>query len=248
MLANSALDLSRSFQQRLNMAEGSADLQAKLTAERDKAALRHNHNHRVLSACNQFLFQLRLAPGFCLESVPPLDFKIRTSLPNAVEATRARIAEVQREIAVVRAAPLKQASQQDAVNRYLASQALRVAPRVGFDAKGNARVLWAEDLLHSKDDLLGVLYWIAPSSVSKAFAEMLSPGPELEGALSPEEREQAIKRLSSTQLQMEMQEEFLIEQAALGGHEITRRPDVDPRAVLQIQIVAQEQGAVASAA
>jgi hypothetical protein len=180
-----------------------------------------------------------LPPGYVLESAPPPDIKINGRLlPRMIELTREQIAEVQREIAQVRAAPLKQSSQQEAVNRYLASQALRVRPRVGFDAQGNAKVLWNEDLLHSKDDLLGILFWIAPSSVSKAFSEMLSPEPEPEpdGALSPLEREQRISKFTNTLLTLERHEEYLIERAADEGTEITRRPDASPIAVLQLQI------------
>jgi hypothetical protein len=50
----------------MNMLPDDADqLAIKLASERDKHALRHNHLHRLLSAVNQYLFQLRLPPAMC---------------------------------------------------------------------------------------------------------------------------------------------------------------------------------------
>jgi hypothetical protein len=58
MLRDSALDASRSVQGRLNSLPNDADqrLRDRLTESRDKEILRHNHIHRLLSACNQYLF------------------------------------------------------------------------------------------------------------------------------------------------------------------------------------------------
>jgi hypothetical protein len=241
-----ALDSSRAAQSRMNMLPLDAvEMQAKLTAERDKHAHRHNHIHRLLSSCNEYLFRLRLPPGQVLEPAPPPDIKINRSLSAAIAYTREQIAEVQREIARTRALPMKRASQQEAINRYLASQALRVEPRVSFDQRGNARFLWNEDLIHSKDDLLGILYWIAPSSVSKAFAESL-PQDDPEGAVSPDERDAAVKKFTNTLTALEYQEEHLIERAAADGMEVLRRPDASPLAVLGVVIAAAKESQAAA--
>jgi hypothetical protein len=239
-----AMDQQKALQARINMCDDTSDslIRDRLIAEHSKQALRANHLQRLVSACNQYLMQLRLAPGTTLELHPALNLTIKTSLPKAVESTREQIADLQREIARTRALPLKHSSKQEGINRYLAGLALRFQPRVAFDQFGNAKVIWNEDLVHSKSDVLGILYWIAPSSVTKAFAElMLAHEDEPEDAVSPQEREQQINKFNGTLLQLERQEEALISCAAADGHEITRRPDASPMAVLNLVIVQEEQ-------
>jgi hypothetical protein len=244
VLRDSALDASRSCQQRLNMVDGNADLQARLAAERDKHAQRHNHSHRLLSACNQYLFQLRLPPGYVLESAPPPDIAIKTTTAKAIEATRRNITEVVSEIARTRALALKQSSKQAAMRSLLVRLALAARPRIDFAQDGSARITWPENLA-TMDSVAGLLALLFPQELTEAF--QLDAEPEPENAVSPEERDQQISKFANTLLQLERQEEFLIERAADEGTEIVRRRDTNPMAVLQLQIVAQE-AATASAA
>jgi hypothetical protein len=145
---DSALDQVRALQARINMADGGSDslIRDRLTAERDKQSLRHNHLQRLVSACNQFVMQLRLAPGTALEVHPPLNLTIKTSLPQAVESTRRQIVEVQAEIAKVCAAPLKVSSKREAARAYLERLAHTYAPRIVFDGRGGAKAMWREDM------------------------------------------------------------------------------------------------------
>jgi hypothetical protein len=245
---DSAFDQMRALQARINMCDDTSDslIRDRLTAERDKQSHRHNSLSRLVSSCNQYLMQLRLATGTALEVHPPLNLTIKTSLPQAVESTRRQIADLQKEIARTRALPLKVSSKQEGINRYLAGLALRFQPRVAFDQHGNAKVLWNEDMVHSKDDVLGILYFIAPASVTKAFAElMLAHEGEPEDAVSPEEREQRLAKFANTLLTLERQENSLISCAAADGFEIVRRPDANPLAVLNLVIVAQQEQAAA---
>jgi hypothetical protein len=237
-----ALDQTRTLQARINQSDGAEDLfRLRLTAERDRHEHRHATLARLVSSCNQFLMQLRLAPGTALEVHPPLDLSIKTSLPRAVEATRTRIADLQQEIARTRALPIKHASRQEAIDRYLNRLSLCFAPKVGFDVHGNARVIWNEEIVHSKDDVLGLLHWLAPATVSKAFAELLAAEPEPEEAISPAERDQQLGRFADTLLVLERQEEHLVSFAATSeGIEILRRHDAAPMAVLNLVIVRQE--------
>jgi hypothetical protein len=113
MLRDSALDASRSCQQRMNMLDDDADkLAIKLATERDKHAQRHNILHRLLSAINQALFQMRLPPGYILEPAPPIAIELRKgeTVFEAIDAIRSQIAGLQREMALVRAAPLRKQS------------------------------------------------------------------------------------------------------------------------------------------
>jgi hypothetical protein len=117
-------------------------------------------------------------------------------------------------------------------------------PKIDYDQQGTARIVWREDLA-TMDSVAGMLALLFPQELTEAF--QLDAEPEPANAVSPEERDQQISKFANTLLQLERQEEFLIERAADEGTEITRRPDANPMACLQIQIVAQE-AATASAA
>jgi vancomycin resistance protein YoaR len=237
-----ALDQTKALQARINMLDGSPQLAERLVSERDKQALRANHLQRLVSSCNQFLMQLRLAPGTTLEVHPPLNLTIRTSLPKAVESTREQIADLQKEIARVRSAPLKVSSKRDAARAYLERLAQVYAPKIVFDGRGNAKATWTEEIVTSRDQILALIVWAlgpnGPAELVEAF--QIDEEPEPEEALSPEEKAAAISKFSSTLLQLERQENSLISCAAADGHEITRRPDASPLAVLNLVIVQQE--------
>jgi hypothetical protein len=238
-----ALDQTKALQNRLNMLPDDAgDLRQRLVSEREKQALRANYLQRLVSACNQWLFQLRLAPGTALETHPPLNLTIRTSLPHAVESTRRQIADLQKEIAKVRSAPLKISSKRDAARAYLERLAQVYAPRLVLDARGNAKAMWREDMVVSKDEILALIVWAlgpnGPAELVEAFA--IDEEPEPEGALTPLEKEETLSRFNKTLLTLERQENSLISCAAADGHEITRQPDASPLAVLNLVIVQQE--------
>jgi hypothetical protein len=155
------------------------------------------------------------------------------------------IAGVQQEIAAVRSAPLRKSSQQETVRSYLARLAQGVGPKVSFDAKGNARILWNEDMIASKDDLMGILAWVlGPQQLLAAFSRDQQE-PERGDAVSPLEREKRLAELAAALLSLERREEALIECAANDGVELPRRPDASPLAVLGVVIVAKEARQVA---
>jgi hypothetical protein len=57
--------------------------------------------------------------------------------------------------------------------------ALRARPKIGFDARGNARVMWAEDMVAGKDDVLGLLaFALGPEQLLAAFSRDLELEPE----------------------------------------------------------------------
>jgi hypothetical protein len=218
-----------------------AGLRGRLTAERDKHNEKHRQLSRVVSSCNQWCMQLRLHPHEMLAEAPPLDLKIRTSLTNAIEATRRQIVDLQREIAKARHAPLKRSSQRDAVGAYVMRLAARHGPRINFDVRGNVRIGWAEDIVAGKDDVLGMLCWLlGPDPLLAAFFRDLDTESEADGAMTPQERDEAVDRFSQTLLQLERQECYLIESAARDGTEVIPRAECSPLAVLGLVIVTKE--------
>jgi hypothetical protein len=131
---DSALDQQRGCANRMGMLPQDAEaLRERLNSEVARHAERFRSLSLTVSKLNQFVFELKLPPNTVLEMAPPPEIKIRTTPAAAIESTRAQIADLHREIALVRAAPMKKASMQAAIQDYLSSLALRAKPRVGFD-------------------------------------------------------------------------------------------------------------------
>jgi hypothetical protein len=196
LLRNAGIDAAKAAQQRIMLpADAPPGFRTRLETERDKHTRCQNDFHRLYSACCQYLVQLRLPPGQELQTAAPVAVEVPRgeTVFEAIDAIRHEIAGINQQIVAVRRAPLRKSSQEEALGRYLASQAMRVRPRVGFDAQGNAKVLWNEDLVHTKDDILGVLAWFmgGPAELMAAFD--LDAGPESENALTPDERAQQLR-------------------------------------------------------
>jgi hypothetical protein len=218
-------------------------LLARLTAERDRFAARHRVYARLLSACNQWLTELRLPSGAVLELAPAVEVKLAPgqTASAALAEVRAEIVSLQRELASVRSAPLRKASQRESVATYLARLVQRVQPRIGFDTKGNAKVQWPIEDMVVKDDLLAVLAWaLGPDALLTAFTREIEREPERADAVTPVEREKRISELLVQLLESERREAALLD----GLDNILPRPDMDPRAFLGV-VVAQAQASAA---
>jgi hypothetical protein len=241
LLRDSALEASHSAQRRINLIDGSgSQLALKLADERNRQANAHNVLHRLLSACNQYLFQLRLPPDCYLEPVTtPVTLKKGETAADAIEAIRSQITAVHREMAQVRAAPVSRQSQQDAIHAYLARLALSARPKVVFDQHGNAKFQFREDFC-TMNDVVGLLSLICPAELVSAF--QLDAEPDPENALSPADRDHKLSELAAKLLELEHREEVLL-RACAGT---LPRPEMNPLAYLQVAIVTTEaQQAVA---
>jgi hypothetical protein len=231
-----ALDASRATNARLQSLPADADprLRGKLESERDKATERHRQLAMLVSRVNQWWMELRLAPGSTLELQPPSrsELKPGETAYEATMAARNQIGALKQEIARVRAAPLKVASQQEAVAVYLASLVQAARPKIGFDVRGNARLLWVEDLIVSKDDLLGLLtFLLGPEQIAAALAPE-APQEEREDAVTPVEREERLNELAAQLLRLERHEIALM----AGDEGIVPRSDTNPLAYLGVRI------------
>jgi hypothetical protein len=238
-----ALDSMRGAAGRINSLPRDAhELRAKLEAERDRHAEKHRSLAMLCSKLNQWLVELKLPRGAVLELSPPVEIKLKASetVVAALAGVREQIAGVQQELAAVRKAPLRRSSQQEAVRAYLSRLEQQVRPRVAFDARGAARVLWNEDIVAGKDDVLGLLAFVlGTDTLAAAFTRELDAQPEDVAALSPLEREKRISELSVSLLSLERYEEALVLRAAdVDGIELSRRGDASPLAVLGLVIAA----------
>jgi hypothetical protein len=247
---DAALDSMRGAQGRMNSlpADAANQMRERLTVERDRHGERHRQLSMLVSRLNQYCVELRLPPRTALELAPAIDIKLAPgeTVAQAIGSVRAEIAALKQQMVAVRSAPLKRSSQQEAIGAYLSRLSQQARPRIGFDARGNARVAWTEDLVASKDDLLGLLaFTFGVEQLSAAFARELELEPERADALTPLERERRIAELSASLLALERREEELISRAANDGVEVLRRPDAAPLAVFGVEIVAKAQARVA---
>jgi hypothetical protein len=232
-----ALDASRSCQQKINQLpdDNPSQMLARLVTERDKQAERNNILHRLLSACNQWLFQLRLPPGYVLVPVTlPVTLPPGQTAAEAIDAARAEIASIKNQELAVRRAPLKKQSQQESVVGYLARLADRVRPKVSFDPRGIARIQWASEDFITRDEVLGLLVWSLGPLGAAQLVEAFELGQEAEppNAISPEERETKLSELAAALLAAERRESALLDKA--GG--VLPRPEMSPEAYLQVEI------------
>jgi hypothetical protein len=241
MLRDSALEASHSAQRRINMVDGDSQMAQKLTEEKARQANAHNVLARLLSNCNQYLFQLRLPIGYCLEPVTvPVALKKGETAAHAIGVVRAEIAEVNRHMAQARSAPLKKQSQQDAIHSYLARLAMGARPKISFDQQGNAKLQFRDDFVQMTD-VIGILALICPAELVSAF--QLDVGPDPPNAISPDDREHKLSELSAKLLELERREAALLAQA----DGVLPRPEMNPLAYLQVRVARQEQEEVAQA-
>jgi hypothetical protein len=240
MLRDLALDASRTTNVRLQQALSQGDVDPRLRAKLEAETARATDKHRVLamltSKVNQWWAELRLPPTHRLECQPPynhVQLQPGETLAEAVAKVRTEIADVKRQIAAVKSAPLKTVSQMEALAIYIDGLMQRAKPRVGFDVKGNARVLWTEDLVASKDDLLGVLAFIlGPETIAASFARSLEQEDEPANAVTPTQRAERLAELAEALLKLERRECAWVECDA----SILPRADVSPLAFLTLRI------------
>jgi hypothetical protein len=207
-----ALDASRSSNARLQQLPLDADprMRERLAAEQAKHQQRFSVLSRVVSAINQWAVELRLPAGHVLEpAYVRIELKPKETLAEAIGNVRAEIAGLKGQITVVRSAPLKKSSQQDAIAAHLDHLARQSRPKIGFDARGNATVRWVEDLA-TMDGVLGLLVLVlTPQVVASAFQRDLEQEPEPADSLTPAERDQRLGELSVQLLERERIEEAL---------------------------------------
>jgi hypothetical protein len=238
-----ALDASRSSNARLQALPIDADarIRERLEAERDRANEKHRRLAMLVSRCNQWHVELRLAPGTSLELQPPynhVQLAPGETLADAVAKIRLEIVGKKQEIVAVKSAPLRLESKMEALALYLDRLVGRAKPKVGFDIHGNARVLWTEDLVVGKDDLLGLLAFImGPETIAAAFARDFEEEPEREDAVTPLQRQERLNELAEALLKLERRECAWVE----CDDTIVPRHDTDPRAYLGVRIATQAQ-------
>jgi hypothetical protein len=235
---DSALDQAHALQNRVNMADSSDVLiRDRLTAEQQKARDRNNTLHRLLSAVQQWWFALRLAPGEVIRTVAvPAKVEKGQTPAEAIGKLRVEMLAISQDLARVRHAPLPIADQVAAAEKYVAQRGGVNGPRITV-VRDQLQLQWPDDVIASKQDLLGVLCWLAPTSVMAALKREIESGPAAANAMPAADRVAKVADLEARLLDLERRESALLDKAE-GA--VLPRHDMNPLAYLQIEIVARE--------
>jgi hypothetical protein len=237
-----ALDQMRSLQSRANMVEPGSDLHERLMAARDEQGRRHNHLSRVASSCRQYLFELRLPPG---EVLAPVTARASAqpakgeTAAQAIGKLRIEMLVIAQELARARSAPLPIADQIALAEQYISRRAMLATPRIVIQ-RDVLNLVWADDVVVSKSDLISLLCWLAPKSVLGAVRAGIEAAPAAANAMAAVERDAKVAELSRALLDLERREVALLDSTTLP------RPDTSPLAYLMLAIVPAE-AAVAAA-
>jgi hypothetical protein len=229
---DNALDASRSAQQRLNSLPDDADqlLRDRLTAQVSLQTQRNSQLHRLLSSVNQFLFQLRLRPGEVLAPVTvPVTLAKGETAAQAVGKLRVEMLQLQQELAKVRTAPLPIADLIRAAEEYVARRGGVTGPRISV-VRDQLQLQWPDDVIGSKQDLIGVLAWLAPTSVVAALKREIEAQPAQASAMPAADRIKRVQELEAQLLAAERRESALLDDTILP------RPEMNPLAYLQVEI------------
>jgi hypothetical protein len=233
-----ALEASRACQQKINQLpdDSPSQMLARLVTERDKQAQRNNSLHRLLSSVNQYLFQLRLPPGCYLKPVStPVTLAKGETAAQAIGALRVEMLAIAQELAKVRHAPLPITDQIAAAERYVTLRGGTNAPRVAM-VRDQLQLTFADDVAATKTDLIGLLCWLAPTSVIAALKREIEQSPAGAGALPAADRDRRVRELEAQLLGLERRESALLDKA----DSVLPRHDMNPLAFLGIEIAARE--------
>lgn len=245
---DAARDAASSANGRLNALPPNADPQMRdrLQHERDKHAGRNNQLTRLISAINQQLSQLRLAPGETLEPVEVEEIDLESGdLGTAIGKTRDQITALKGELSRTRAAPLPRADKVELIEQHVLQLARQARPQIGF-VGDRVKINWRGDVC-SAEDFVALLAWAAPDELAQALARQLETRPERADALPASDRIKRCAELEALLLEAERREEMLIERAHAHGLDILRRVDASPAAVLSVQVVKAAAAAQATA-
>jgi hypothetical protein len=213
-------------------AEAAVDAIKKRIADTEADVAKHAARARTDA---QTLAQLkswieRQAPSKILQPVAPPPLRAnRMNVGAVLEKTRARIAELSAELAVLQRAPLARADIEAAIKAHVAELAAQARPTI--DTAGGLRITWP-----ARATAVQTLAWLDPAALAAAIAREISPSAGKGKGVSESERASATKRLKSELLAIEREEEALVTLALANGVDAVRRPTADPRAVLQIEV------------
>jgi hypothetical protein len=239
--ASSAARRAADIQKQLGYAEVAADaanLEHELT--RLKAVQQREMRRSGMMAsllANIDLWLSGVHPATVFKSVETTGYAPRKGEPlhAAITRLRSEIEEAQRDLRSIETAPLPKADQKKQAREYVAKFATQ--PKVHLD-RGEFRVDFTGSTPGlSAASIAKLLAWFDPETMVRRLHEAIDALPEPELALTAAEKEKRVTDARRSLDQLERQEEGLISWAVSEGHDIVRRPNASPLAVLSIAVV-----------
>ncbi len=202
--------------------------------------------------CNRIRFWIgRQNTAAVFEMAPAVKAELHDGLTLAetVEEIRRRIDCLQQNLDVVRMAPEPRASLKEKAAQLVKDLAARGRPKVSAGSSGITVAFTdprAGTTMASRDDVAAIAAWLHESAMVSAIEREIDLLPEGVAPLPTEERERRLSQLAADLEHLERVEEQWILAAELDGIPVIRRPDADPRAILQIVVKAVAKALVAA--
>lgn len=152
---------------------------------------------------------------------------------DEVEELREKIDTLKARREEVADAPIPLSEALSKLDQALDGLAARFSPDIGLLGKNASHQDFA--IGHGTGDRpTEMLVWLFRDQIRQRIAEeMTAHAPK--GALAAKQRADRLAEIDRDLLAAEREEEALIVELEAGGFEIVRRPDADPRAVLEIE-------------
>jgi hypothetical protein len=137
-------------------------------SEQTKHEQRFSVLSQLVSRINQWTMETR---GVTLEEAPAIAITLKPNetLPAAIEAVRSEIKTVCERLGAVKAAPLPRSEQAKAAEAFVVSLALTARPNHIGVVRDQLRLMWRDDIITSRTDVLALMCWIQPDAVLAAF-------------------------------------------------------------------------------
>jgi hypothetical protein len=207
----------------------------RLQSVRDQQTARHAVFSAITTSIQQWM--AGLPHGTSIEPAPPLDAKPRRgeTPADAVKRVRQEIAELQGEWRAAKTAPQPKSVLKQQAKEQVRAFAERGRPRVVID-KGSLAIGFTPQSSFGFGDnrVAEILAWLNEEAFTRRVLAEVDALPEPSLALTNEERDRLMQRLSGRMDALERMEEAFIEQAQQAGTEVLRRPDAGAPAILGV--------------
>lgn len=238
-----------------NLARAKTEL-AIATDLRDARAHRSGQLSAIIRNCETYLkSQTR---GISLKEHPPIEVDLKKSetISSAIDRARKEIAKLGADLHSIRSAPIPSSVVKARARAQIGGMAADGRPDcfaaiesgepikfphtnyradTFLNAYGVQGLMIVDGVVDTNmPSTFGVMAWLFTDQLTSKVESWIDQCADDANALSDADRAKKLAATHAEILEVERQEEALIEMAATQGHEVGRRPEADPRAVLGI--------------
>jgi hypothetical protein len=210
----------------------------RLLARRDENQRRHTDLFHLIARIKKWLNSVPPTKMLQLASVEarPRDGE---TIAQAIVTVRTELARCQVDLTKSKNAPPTKAELKAAACDQVARLARGAAPWI--DPRGSKLINFgdprAATTFVERETPWAFFCWLDPTKATAKVTELIDALPVPEGAMTTAEKAKSVAALTAKIEQLEDQEEALILVAAIAGHDVLRRPNASPAAVLQVRVV-----------